>query len=51
MYFINKEKVKLHQSFILEKLNSFENINGLLSLLKNYSFKKYIDMYNYSKLL
>ena len=49
--FLNKDKVKDYQNYLLNKLKSFENIQGLNTLLTNFWFKKPIEMYNYSKLL
>ena len=49
--FLNKDKVKDYQNYLLNKLKSFENIQGLITLLTNFWFKKPIEMYNYSKLL
>ena len=49
--FLNKDKVKGYQNYLLNKLKSFENIQGLITLLTNFWFKKPIEMYNYSKLL
>jgi len=48
--FINKDKVKSFQDFLLNKLNKYENIKGLINLLENFWFKKPINLYNYSKL-
>ena len=38
--FLNKDKVKDYQNYLLNKLKSFENIQGLITLLTNFWFKK-----------